>query len=186
MSKILWDRVSAGVQGSSSLEICGSAAINVSWASVLCLQFPYFPRHKHSFWICLEHNFQEWGALWKGKLAKPRMIRISCVKPADVNLGNTGLSIVRRLQEPCRQILEPHCVLQLCCLCIYTWLRQCLEISVCRQSVGTRNVVKLSSTGSSSITCATGSWCGASPTSASGKWLFSTQTCWAKKTLGQR
>ena len=40
--------------------------------------------------------------------------------------------------------------------------------------------------GSSSTTCATGSWCGASPTSEPGKWRTSTQTCWARRASGPR
>lgn len=47
-------------------------------------------------------------------------------------------------------------------------------------------VARPSRSGSSSTTCATGSWCGASPLSVPGKWPTSTQTCWARRAAGQR
>lgn len=47
-------------------------------------------------------------------------------------------------------------------------------------------VARPSRRGSSSTTCVTGSWCGASPTSVPGKWPTSMQTCWARRAAGQR
>ncbi|XP_056233825.1 tetratricopeptide repeat protein 39A isoform X4 [Seriola aureovittata] len=47
-----------------------------------------------------------------------------------------------------------------------------------------RSAARLSSSGSSFITCATGSSCGASHTRGTGRWLTSTQTCSARRTRG--
>lgn len=60
------------------------------------------------------------------------------------------------------------------CLCVY------------RQSSVSRNAVKPSSSGSSSITCVTGSWCGASRTRGTGRWPTSMRTCSARRTPGPR
>lgn len=49
-----------------------------------------------------------------------------------------------------------------------------------------KRVARPSRSGSSSTTCATGSWCGALPISVPGKWPTSTQTCWARRAAGQR
>lgn len=59
-------------------------------------------------------------------------------------------------------------------------------LSVYRLSCGLRSAVRLSNSGSSSITCATGSWCGASPTRGTGRWPTSMLTFSAGKTLGPR
>lgn len=60
------------------------------------------------------------------------------------------------------------------CLCVY------------RQSSVSRNAVRPSSSGSSSITCVTGSWCGASHTRGTGRWPTSMWTCSARRTPGPR
>lgn len=49
-----------------------------------------------------------------------------------------------------------------------------------------RSAARSSSSGSSSTTCVTGSWCGASHTRGTGRWPTSTLTCWARRTLGPR
>lgn len=49
-----------------------------------------------------------------------------------------------------------------------------------------KRVARPSRSGSSSTTCATGSWCGALPISVPGKWPTSTQTCWVRRAAGQR
>lgn len=49
-----------------------------------------------------------------------------------------------------------------------------------------RSAVRPSSSGSSSTTCVTGSWCGASHTRGTGRWPTSTLTCSARRTPGPR
>lgn len=57
---------------------------------------------------------------------------------------------------------------------------------VSRLSHVLRSAVRLSSSGSSSTTCVTGSWCGASHTRGTGRWPTSTLTCSARRTPGPR
>lgn len=59
-------------------------------------------------------------------------------------------------------------------------------LCVSRLSCGSRSAARLSSSGSSSITCATGSWCGASRTRGTSRWPTSTRTCSARRTPGPR
>lgn len=59
-------------------------------------------------------------------------------------------------------------------------------VSCCRRSSASKSAARPSSSGSSSITCATGSWCGASRTRGTGKWPTSTLTCSARRTPGPR
>lgn len=61
-----------------------------------------------------------------------------------------------------------------------------LAAYVYRQSSVSRNAVRPSSSGSSSITCVTGSWCGASRTRGTGRWPTSMRTCSARRTPGPR